>query len=452
MTSFSRFIRSLLPADISQLLLLVGVVCLLISVDLRWAPWRLFHTYPGSLPAFRVYGYIALCAIHLAYCLGFFFCFRPGGHSARKLSHWVVLPAVFGIVLLSGICIYISMPSSVVLHGSGVSQRINSLVLIVTNMGPGFHYALMGVILILVFTSRLALDCASLPLALPDSSINVLDNSKSFDRVKLFIWALLAVVPAFHSIFPFMNAIYYFVKAHFHTANDMAAISTELFVTDVMVLLMAIWMMGRETCHVVRRSVRLPTIQGVALAIAFPVGIAAFFSAGEFLFRLSDWVVVHQSHNASLPWVGSYFIHPKVGMLLLLPASLGEEVLFRGVLQPRFILRYGLFRGLALLSIVFATLHINADLFGSFGFTDGVVILGLFVRLISSIGLCFVTGWLTLRTGSVLAAALAHGLSNMLALSPLGPTFPGIGPLTDILWMALGFVLFRYWPIQDEVA
>jgi membrane protease YdiL (CAAX protease family) len=141
-----------------------------------------------------------------------------------------------------------------------------------------------------------------------------------------------------------------------------------------------------------------------------------------------------------------------VGLLVLLFHTLGEEIIFRGLLQPRFIRRYGLFRGLVLLSIVFAAAHISADFSAGFGFTDGLVILKLGVRLISSVGLCFVTGWLTLRTGSVLPAALAHGISNIMVLSPLGPTFPGIGPLDSLLWIVLAYALFHYWPVQPKAA
>ena len=68
----------------------------------------------------------------------------------------------------------------------------------------------------------------------------------------------------------------------------------------------------------------------------------------------------------------------------------------------------------------------NQDL--SIRFTDGLVIAKLCLCLIDALALSFVAGWLTLRTGSVLPATLAHGLMNVFGGAPLGPVFPWIGP------------------------
>ena len=64
------------------------------------------------------------------------------------------------------------------------------------------------------------------------------------------------------------------------------------------------------------------------------------------------------------------------------------------------------------------------------------------------ITLSFVLGWLTLETGSILAAALAHTFYNVLIVSDLGPPFHGKDWLRLGLWAALGWALFRYWPVK----
>jgi membrane protease YdiL (CAAX protease family) len=130
--------------------------------------------------------------------------------------------------------------------------------------------------------------------------------------------------------------------------------------------------------------------------------------------------------------------------------TLFEEIIFRGILQPLFIRRYGILRGIFLVGIAFGAVHFNQDL--SIGLTDGLVIAKLCLRLIDALALSFVAGWLTLRTDSVLPAALAHGLMNVFGGSPLGPVFPWIGPLIYLLWAALAFLLFRYWPVQAEAS
>jgi membrane protease YdiL (CAAX protease family) len=427
------FLRSVLPAEGSQLGLLLGVLCLFTAVHLRWAPWGFYNLHRG-LPGIRVLALIAFCAVRLSACLGFIVCFRPGAHPIRRLLYWVCLPAALGIVLMCSVYV--------------VSHQVRLLRLL-ASLGPGFRYALLGFILVSIFTAWLTLGRASLPLALPESSVNALDRSGPWRRVETFLWVMLSLIPTITWAFPFMNLISYFVKALIPSISNMAAMSVQVFVQDAIIVLIAIRIIGLGTWQAVRCSVRLPRFDGFALAIVFPVGIAALISVAEFLYDLLRYTV-HQSHNVGLPWIGSYFTLPKITMLLLLLSSFGEEVIFRGVLQPRFIRRYGLFGGLVLLSVVFAASHIDVDLSDGIGFTNGLVILKVGVRLLSSLGLCFVAGWLTLRTRSVLPAALAHGLCNIVGVSPFGPTFPGIGPVIDILWIALAYALFRYWPVRAE--
>jgi membrane protease YdiL (CAAX protease family) len=67
-------------------------------------------------------------------------------------------------------------------------------------------------------------------------------------------------------------------------------------------------------------------------------------------------------------------------------------------------------------------------------------------------GLSFVLGWLTLRTGSVFPAALAHGLYNVFGASGLGATFPGVVLVRVGLWSVLAYVLFQFWPAKAKDA
>ncbi len=79
-------------------------------------------------------------------------------------------------------------------------------------------------------------------------------------------------------------------------------------------------------------------------------------------------------------------------------APLGEEVLFRGLLQPHLCARLGTGRGLVVTAALFSLLHLDP--------------IGLVPRF--ELGLLF--GWLVLRTGSLWASILAHAVNNGAAL------------------------------------
>jgi hypothetical protein len=68
---------------------------------------------------------------------------------------------------------------------------------------------------------------------------------------------------------------------------------------------------------------------------------------------------------------------------------------------------------LLLLGILFAVWHYDND--SSQSFTDSLVLVQRILRLLLSVVLSFVLGWLTLRTGSILPATLAHMIYDLTA-------------------------------------
>ena len=63
------------------------------------------------------------------------------------------------------------------------------------------------------------------------------------------------------------------------------------------------------------------------------------------------------------------------------------------------------------------------------------------------LALGYVLSWLTLRSGSIFPAAVAHTFYNVL-VSDFGPPFPGKTIVWVGLWAVLACFLFRYWPVQ----
>jgi hypothetical protein len=80
-------------------------------------------------------------------------------------------------------------------------------------------------------------------------------------------------------------------------------------------------------------------------------------------------------------------------------AGIGEELLFRGVLQPVLIGWWGIAVGLSLASIVFGLLH---------------AVTAVYAVLATVVGAYL--GWLALATGNLLGPMIAHGLYDFLAL------------------------------------
>jgi membrane protease YdiL (CAAX protease family) len=209
-----------------------------------------------------------------------------------------------------------------------------------------------------------------------------------------------------------------------------------------------LWLMGQENRRTIWESIRRPDGISTFLSLAFPVGIAVLISTGHFVVDRQIWVA-HGFGKTPEPEIGSYFDIPDFHFLLLFFAAFFEEIIFRGLLQKRFIQRYGLYRGIFFVGIVWAAFHFFSD-FSFTRATDLMVLEHLGTRLFMCETLSFVLGWLTLRSKSVFPAAVAHSLYNVVVFSNFGPPFPGKDILRVCLWALLAYMLFHYWPVSAE--
>ena len=189
---------------------------------------------------------------------------------------------------------------------------------------------------------------------------------------------------------------------------------------------------------------RLPTGKYAVLGFLFPVASATIISVWQFAFDRFEWAR-HQFGAIEAPRFESYFQPPDIWLLLLFFAALFEEVIFRGVLQPKFIRRYGLYRGITLVGLVWSAFHFVSDFaFSRAGDQQALEILTF--RILMCVTLSFVLGWLALRSGSLFPAAIAHGFYNIFVYSNFGFPFVGKETVRIILWAVLALLLFRYWP------
>jgi len=92
--------------------------------------------------------------------------------------------------------------------------------------------------------------------------------------------------------------------------------------------------------------------------------------------------------------------------------------------------------------LVWGAFHFVYDFGGQM--TAIVIILTLIRRLYITVAMSYALAWLTIRSRSVLPAALAHGFYNILLDLPVH-TSPW---LTPALWATCAWLLFRYFPAE----
>jgi len=123
---------------------------------------------------------------------------------------------------------------------------------------------------------------------------------------------------------------------------------------------------GRSAGKLLQRVLRVPGEKNALLAMSFAIGIPVLISAGEYLWERAQLM---RHDVGTLTWEpGMYFYFPDSCLFLLFLPALVEEIIFRGWLQPQFVRRYGLYRGIFIVGITWAAFHFPSDLsFSHFG-------------------------------------------------------------------------------------
>ena len=450
----AKFIRSVIPADPAQLLILAGAVCLTVSPHLRFWPPEFIP--PGDRRSELLIQQTASLRILLGLFVMFsgmaayFVCFWPGSHPIRRILLSVFAPGIAGSGLILAQIFWFAQPATSVLQSTHhITQSVKLLDWTRWVLLPGFFFCFTGLLLIAIYTSRLAFGIARLPLSLPDSPSNESTDSAAWRRLQCAIWVsvgpliLVSVVLGFFSL-PLIFSSRISVYTQTVWFNRLSTVAEGAAALGVL-----LWIMGKENRQVIWSMTRLPEPRHAALGLSFPIGIAALIAAAQYLLAREQWAV-HGFGREAPPALGSFFDLPDPWLYLSILSAFFEEMIFRGLIQRRFIQRYGIHRGIFLVGIVWAAVHFHSDVSFSRATITGVLtILGS--RVAVCLVLNYVLGWLTLRFSSIIPAALAHGFYNVLVFSEFDPPFPGKAALRLGLWAVLTCALFRYWPPQIEL-
>jgi membrane protease YdiL (CAAX protease family) len=462
-----------MPADPAQLLYLCGCVFLFISFQLRWWPAEVTgsvrHIGPTTLyisddPVLKaVNSWIPFywwCSIVLFVCgaAGLFISLWPGTRPLRCVFWLVWLPCFLALAAICSRFLYLAnepffplLDHALLIRPHNASWAIAA----VWQLGPGLHLSLLGLLLISIFLSRMVFGLTSLPVSLPEPRVQDSDDPNLWARLWLFILfaCTCLVLVRIISGLPFLGLWFLFK----HTGlietrgNVFGRVGWIFYLQGPLAIAIvasaASWAVGQGRWKSFRQFLRVPPAKYFALAILFPVILRASLSLVMYSRERIAWAA-SQFGKFDAPSLSSYFEIPTASVFAdYMPAAFFEEVVWRGYLQPCFVSRYGVYRGLFFLSMVWAVFHLQADF--SYRSSEGSVLLGILSRSVTCLALGFVFGWLTMRSGSIWPAAIAHGLYNV-TLSH----FDFIGNMiiskvwNVVLWSALAWLLFRFWPPQ----
>ena len=462
------FVRSILPSDPAQLFFLLGAVLLYVSTNLRVSPeyWarNVRHFGPimfGQATSAESQALIAWtlvvwgCAVLLfiSGSAGLLLCLRPGKRPLRNIISYVWFPAVWAVgVMCIRFLILVHNPSLQMLpNPPSKAHTVPWIASALRELGPGLHFSVLGILCVSYFMVRMFTGRSSLPLLLNGSLAPSTEQEAERRRVWLFVW--FSVTCAFIVVFAAELPISSLSLLVNHPENSYTLnliVWLQASAGEAVLVVLAALAIGRERWTEMRRFLKVPTLSDAVTAVGI---VAANWSALRVIMYAHDRVVwlATEFGKSDAPRIGMYFLVPQWSLFSqLLPAAFFEEVIYRGYLQPRFIRRYGILRGLVILGLLWGASHFRWDFKSSF--SDEQVLLAFLWRPALCVALGLVLGWTRLRSGSILPAAVIPGISNVNAFSHFEQR-PSSAVFFDIaFWGLIAYLLFRYWPPKAEEA
>jgi membrane protease YdiL (CAAX protease family) len=456
----AQLLRSVLPVDFWQLVFLSGAVFLFIAPHLPWRePQSIYSSVVDALDPNQMsearrleWSRIVLAMvwpINFAGLAAYSTCFWSGKRPARRILLAVIIPNVCSLAILAYKFIQLQQePCSIFAAPCTATRNHLGFLSNISHLPPALSFDILGLLLIFVFTFQFLRGKSSLPLALPDGPTCGEDETESWPQLKILVFTLIGPLFLLELLInlplgvPFLLSPGFRIPAYGNVARILGDMLSAAFL-----VLLAVWIVRKPAKVDIRRSLQLPEPRHAFFAALISTGACFSIPFAECLFDRVRWVE-HGSGRLDAPVLSNYF-HPagieNPWLLLLLLGAFAEEIVFRGVLLPRMLQRYGLERGILLTGLIWAAFHFRGDSYSEL--SVGGVFLRLGHRIVLCVALNYVFAWMTLRWRSVIPAAVAHSVWNMLATSGVGVTSPWNSDFALISWTIFALILYHFWSL-----
>lgn len=450
----AAFLRSVIPMDPTQLLFLTGAILLLVAPRASWRPNALVHS--ETVDYWEVYGYVVFGNI-VAFAAGLtalYACFWSLRSPVRKVFWAVLMTGLFGLLfqLWKFFDLSVGEPSVLDTH-SRVWEMFPWVKLNIQNLPTRLSILALGLGFVAVYLSRMALRVGSLPLTLPNVNTANEEERQAWSRDKIVLFVLVGVFGFLANLsYLLATLIWKLPLTHVSTHFTYYVFWLASALLDAGLLLgISLYALGTRGRSAARLSLKVPEPRFAAVAFLLPAAVYALIPTVHFVFDRRRWAA-YDFGKFSPPLLSTYFDLSRLGepwIVFLFLGAFTEEIIFRGVLLPDFIRRYGLHRGIFLTGIGWAAIHFRSDFYT--GLSVPGVLLAFLVRIIFCLGMNYVLAWMALHWRSVVPAGIAHTVWNMLVLSDVSTsverTYIDCG-----LWLMIAFFLFRFWPVVENAS
>jgi membrane protease YdiL (CAAX protease family) len=446
------FLRSVVPAEPAQWLLLIGSTLLLISHRLPWLS-RFASLYSPAGARWEAYAYLLSWPLLFAGVGGYYLALVPGKRPTRRLVYWVLVPGAADIIAIIVAAHFRlaapDQPFTSVLEQTD-PRWWDELARTVLNLGSGIAFASAGVILVVVFLVLMRRGRASVPIRLVAEGAEALGPEQLTPRteqrrIMTFVWAMICFVPLAWALEGYFVSMAWSISQVRRLDARVDGFGFTL-ISVVLAVVFVLLPMGKKEGINALKALRFSPIKYILLAFFFPLAVASVWPLLNYAYDRIQWAS-YQWGQIIPPTLASYFGPLRLRLLGYFLLALPEEVAWRGYLQPKFIRRYGAMRGIFFVGVVWAAFHFVTD---SWGGSSSQALIHLATRIALVVALSYPLAWLVMKSRSIVPSVIGHAVYNITVAGYVIYDTPVW--LTFLLLGATGYLMFRFDPPEAEIA
>jgi|GEM_PF-6080223 membrane protease YdiL (CAAX protease family) len=451
MERFSKFCRSLIPADAFQALFLLGVVLISFSRQLGWYSRELVFQYTDDrqvLQRFGIFMVYAILPTVFAGCAGYFICFWPGRHPVRRIVLAVLLPVLAGLAWV--FFLYASLaaaPVSVLYRNQWNFFGATAIAKDWRLFPTPFYACLLGAILVLLFLQRLARGKSVLPLSFPVSPGESELGPELSKRISILIFVIPGLV--------FFTACASTVMALWFVPNLQSPRLDTIFslspgIQSLILLLVAILIVGFDGLKSIWKVLQLPPPSFVGRVCLIGVVLGFFVPAVQYLYERSHWAA-YDFGRISPPHFSDHITSHAPGALIigLIVAAICEEMVMRGLLQPGLLARFGMHRGIVFTAAIWGAYEFHLHSFVRYSIPELLLVVTTFFG--THVVLSYLYAWAYLKSGSIIPTIVLHAILSLSFLVRVELDFPFASYARVMVWAIGAMLLYRFWPVRRQM-
>ncbi|MBS1866688.1 MAG: CPBP family intramembrane metalloprotease [Acidobacteria bacterium] len=220
-------------------------------------------------------------------------------------------------------------------------------------------------------------------------------------------------------------------------------------VQALFLLLVALLIVGSAGLKSVREVLQIPKPRFLGWTCGIGVVLGFLIPTLQYLYERAHWAAFDFGRTGPPQFSAVTFHDSWLTAFGLIVIAICEEIVIRGLLQPKLLDRFGMHRGIVFTAAIWGTYEFHLRTFARYSIPDLLIAIGVFFG--THLALSYLYAWAYLKSGSIVPTIVLHAILSLSTIFKVELDFPGAEYARPFLWAVGTLVLFHVWPVDRRI-